>query len=107
VPPIDDFFDGFVTPSEPPLTPETPDEPVAAESLPANYDVADAFFGKVVNKWCDDKLTELTWLDEGPDGWCDGKLTELTWLDKGPDGPGARVVLTGQMARLWKNLIST
>jgi len=50
VPPIDDFFDGFATPSEPPLTPETPDEPVAAESLPANCDVADAFFGKVVNE---------------------------------------------------------
>ena len=78
---MDDFFDGFVTLSEPPLTPETPEEPVAAESLPANYDVADAFFGKVVNEWCDDKLTELTWLDEDPDGWCDGKLTELTWLD--------------------------
>jgi len=107
VPPIDDFFDGFVTRSKPPLTPETPDEPVAAESLPANYDVADALFGKVVNEWCDDKPTELTWLDEGPDGWCDGKLTELTWLDEGPDGPGARVVFTGQTARLWKNLIST
>ena len=89
MPPIDDFFDGFVTLSEPPLMPETPDEPVAAESLPANYGVADAFFGKVVNEWCDDKLTELTWLDDGP------------------DGPGARVVLTGQTARLWKNLIST
>ena len=106
MPPIDDFFDGFVTPSEPPLTPETPDEPVAAESLPADYDVADAFFGKVVNEWCDDKLTELTWLNEGPDGRCDGKLTELTWLDEDPDGPASRVVHTGQTARLWKKLIS-
>jgi len=106
VPPIDDFFDGSVTLSEPPLTPETPDELVAAESLPADYDVADAFFGKVVNEWCDDKLTELTWLNEGPDGRCDGKLTELTWLDEDPDGPASRVVHTGQTARLWKKLIS-
>jgi len=33
------------------------------------------------------------------------KLTELTWLDEGPDGPGSRVVLTGQTARLWKKFI--
>jgi len=57
---------GDAPPLNMPSTPEAPDEPAAAESPPAAYDVADAFFGKVVNEWCDDKLTELTWLDEGP-----------------------------------------
>ena len=58
---------GDATPLNKPSTPEAPDKPATAESPPAAYDVADAFFGKVVNEWCDDMLTELTWLDEGPD----------------------------------------
>jgi len=45
---------GDATPLNMPSTPEAPDEPAAAESPPAAYNVADAFFGKVVNEWCDD-----------------------------------------------------
>jgi len=69
--------------------PASANEPAAAKRSLDDYDVADSFFGAVVNEWCDNKLTKLTWLDEGPRAEAPAALLEGALVPKLVEAPAA------------------
>jgi len=69
--------------------PTSANEPAAAKRSLDDYDVADSFFGAVVNEWCDNKLTKLTWLDEGWRAEAPAALLEGALVPKLVEAPAA------------------